>query len=124
MKTIPCYWWQNIQQPQIEPLNLTATYDPLLYPTFDNYEAINVCRVKDIPKDYFGVMGVPVRFMRYFNTDDWEIFGTTRRHSPYITKVYSAADSPKWNDLNADPVLRTEDGLKMCYTRLLVQHKH
>lgn len=63
MKTIPVYWWQNIQEPQVEPLNLTATYDPLLYQTYDNYSAIEVSKVKDIPKDYNGLMGVPTTFI-------------------------------------------------------------
>lgn len=81
MNTIPCYWYQNLQQHYAEPLNLTATYDPLLYQTYDNYSAIEVSRTKDIPKDYFGVMGVPVRYIAKFNPQQFEIVGEARHGS-------------------------------------------
>lgn len=42
---------------------LTATYNPTDYPTYSNYPAINVNKVKDIPSDYKGLMGVPVNFL-------------------------------------------------------------
>lgn len=42
---------------------LTATYNPADYPTYSNYPAINVNKVKDIPNDYKGKMGVPVNFL-------------------------------------------------------------
>lgn len=47
-----------------QELVLTATYNPADYPTYSNYpSAINVNRVKDIPSDYNGLMGVPVNFL-------------------------------------------------------------
>ena len=49
-----------ISRPKLE---LTATYNPTDYPTYSNYQAINVNKVKDIPSDYEGKMGVPVSFM-------------------------------------------------------------
>nr|DAQ76314.1 MAG TPA: adenine-specific methyltransferase [Caudoviricetes sp.] len=42
---------------------LTATHSPTDYPTYSNYPAINVNKVKDIPSDYKGLMGVPVNFL-------------------------------------------------------------
>lgn len=46
-----------------EPLVLSKTYNPEDYPKYDNYDAINVDRVENIPYDYDGVMGVPVSFL-------------------------------------------------------------
>lgn len=46
-----------------QELVLTATYSPTDYPTYSNYPAINVNKVKDIPSDYKGLMGVPVNFL-------------------------------------------------------------
>ena len=46
-----------------QELELTATYNPTDYPTYSNYPAINVNKVKDIPSDYKGLMGVPVNFL-------------------------------------------------------------
>lgn len=45
------------------------------YPHYDNYDAINVDRVADIPVDYRGVMGVPITFLDKYNPDEFEIVG-------------------------------------------------
>lgn len=45
------------------------------YPRYDNYDAINVDRVADIPVDYKGVMGVPITFLDKYNPDEFEIVG-------------------------------------------------
>lgn len=43
------------------------------YPKYDNYDAIEVSHVKDIPEDYWGVMGVPITFMGKYNPDQFDI---------------------------------------------------
>lgn len=43
------------------------------YPKYDNYDAIEVSHVKDIPEDYWGVMGVPITFMDKYNPDQFDI---------------------------------------------------
>ena len=45
------------------------------YPTYDNYNAINVNKTKDIPIDYKGFMGVPITFLDKYNPDQFEIIG-------------------------------------------------
>lgn len=47
------------------------------YPKYDNYDAINVNKLADIPQDYYGVMGVPVTFMYQYNPKQFELVGTT-----------------------------------------------
>ena len=47
------------------------------YPKYDNYDAINVDKVADIPVDYDGVMGVPITFMDKHNPEQFEILGAT-----------------------------------------------
>ena len=42
---------------------MTEKYNEFDYPKYDNYDAIEVCPVKKMPKDYDGVMGVPISFM-------------------------------------------------------------
>lgn len=49
--------------------------DPNFFPKYDNYDAINVDRVVDIPIDYFGVMGVPITFLDRYNPEEFEIVG-------------------------------------------------
>ena len=43
------------------------------YPKYDNYDAIEVSKVADIPEDYHGVMGVPITFMDKYNPDQFDI---------------------------------------------------
>ena len=47
------------------------------YPHYDNYDAINVDRVANIPVDYNGVMGVPITFLDKHNPKEFEILGYT-----------------------------------------------
>lgn len=58
-----------------EHLVLTKTYNPQDFQAYDNYDAINVDRVKDIPYDYDGVMGVPITIFAY-DLDNVEVIGT------------------------------------------------
>lgn len=58
-------WITTFPIPYLKGLTLTATYDPEKYKRYDNYDAINVDRIKDIPCDYEGVMGVPITILEY-----------------------------------------------------------
>ena len=40
---------------------------------YDNYDAININKVKDIPTDYEGRMGVPVTFIKKYNPEQFEL---------------------------------------------------
>lgn len=53
-------------------------YENKNYPIFLNYSAINVDRVENIPKDYFGVMAVPLSFLDKYNPEQFEIIGAGR----------------------------------------------
>lgn len=67
-------WFTNIDHKRRhEDLVLYKRYNPEAYPKFDNYDAINVDHVSDIPYDYDGVMGVPISFLYKFNPDQFEI---------------------------------------------------
>lgn len=48
---------------------------PELYPKFDNFDAINVNKLTEIPMDYEGIMGVPDTFLKVFNPEQYEILG-------------------------------------------------
>ena len=53
-------------------------YNPHLYPKYDNYDAINVDKISDIPFDYYGEMGVPITFLDGFDTSMFELVGLDR----------------------------------------------
>ena len=69
-------WLTNLDiQKRHEDLVLYKQYTPDEYPKYVNYDAIEVCKVADIPKDYDGLMGVPDSFLDKYNPDQFEIIG-------------------------------------------------
>lgn len=75
-------WFTNIDhKKRHEPLDLYKKYTPEEYPTYDNYDAINVDKTADIPIDYKGVMGVPKTFMDKYCPEQFEIIGTAEGDS-------------------------------------------
>lgn len=75
-------WLTNIDiERKYQKLELTKSYDPKLYPKFDNFDGINVRRVADIPYDYSGIMGVPITYIKYHNGSQFEIVGEANHGS-------------------------------------------
>ena len=67
-------WFTNLDiAKRHEDLILYKTYNKIDYPTYDNYDAINVDKTKDIPMDYQGAIGVPITFMNKYNPEQFEI---------------------------------------------------
>lgn len=77
-------WFTNLEHDKRhEKLILYKEYNPEEnpeeYPKYDNYDAIEVGKTKDIPMNYDGVMGVPITFMDKYNPEQFEIIWTTDR---------------------------------------------
>lgn len=67
-------WFTNLDTvKRHEEMTLYKKYSPKEYPKYDNYDAINVDKVSDIPMDYDGVMGVPITFIDKYNPEQFEI---------------------------------------------------
>lgn len=67
-------WFTNLEHPYMyQAKELTESYDESKYKEFDNYPAINVNRMKEIPKDYVGVMGVPLTILNHIDPEQFEI---------------------------------------------------
>lgn len=76
-------WFTNLDTTKRhETMTLYRKYDPEEYPQYDNYDAINVNKVAEIPYDYDGVMGVPITFLDKFNPDQFEIVGNLGSYAP------------------------------------------
>ena len=70
-------WYTNLYiEKRNERLLLHKTYNPIDYPEYDNYLAISVDRVNDIPVDYKGIIGVPITFISKYNPSQFEIIGS------------------------------------------------
>ena len=69
-------WWTNVKEViNNEPLNLYKRYSFEDYPKYENFDAINVDKVADIPMDYDGIMGVPITFLDKYCPTQFEIIG-------------------------------------------------
>jgi len=82
-------------------LPLYAKQSEKNYLKYDNYDAINVDKVADIPYDYDGAIGVPITFIDKFNPNQFTII------------KFRHGDDNK--DLSIDG--------KVPYFRILVKHK-
>lgn len=96
-------WFTNIEtEKRHEDLILYEKYQghENKYPKYDNYDAINVDKTKDIPMDYSGAMWVPISFLDKYNPDQFEILGLDDHRFEY----------PNWRgrgpDLNGKPIYR------------------
>ncbi len=67
-------WFTNLEvKKHKEDIILHKKYATEEYPEYDNYNAINVDQVKDIPINYSGEIGVPITFIDKYNPDQFEI---------------------------------------------------
>ena len=119
-------WFTNLDHAKRhEELILYKRYSPEEYPAYDNYDAINVDRVTDIPMDWDGAMGVPVTFLDKHNPEQFEIMGITASADRYglKTKKYTLADAPNYSYLNSREggVIRSGGRFKSTYRRLLIK---
>ncbi len=69
-------WFTNLDiAKRHEDMILYKKYNSEEYPKYDNYNAIEVGKVAEIPMDYDGVMGVPITFMDKHNPKQFDIIG-------------------------------------------------
>ncbi|WP_261665268.1 adenine-specific methyltransferase EcoRI family protein [Deinococcus sp. Marseille-Q6407] len=71
-------WLTNLdseRRHQDIPLVKTYSANEADYPHYDNLDGINVNKTKDIPSDWFGLMGVPITFLHKHNPAQFEIVG-------------------------------------------------
>lgn len=72
-------WFTNVEHSKRNtPIDLYKRYNPEEYPKYDNYDAIEVSKVCEIPMDYDGVMGVPITFLDKYCSSQFEIIDTLR----------------------------------------------
>ena len=74
-------WFTNLDHARRHdevPLFRRYSDDPAAYPKYENFDAIEVGRVANIPIDYEGNMGVPITFLGKHNPDQFEIVGDSR----------------------------------------------
>lgn len=82
-------WMTNLDiAKRHEELILYKSYTPDEYPSYDNFDAIEVNAYKEIPVDYEGVIGVPLGFLTKHNPEQFEIVGITKTWHGGASKTY------------------------------------
>ena len=118
-------WFTNLDHTKRhEELICYKQYTPEEYPTYLNYNAIEVSKLNLIPVDYKGEMGVPITFFQKYNPDQFEVIGddyTVSLHSVPEGYVYKGKELAKsqtkvfWLDEDGKP--------KAPYHRIIIKHK-
>lgn len=120
-------WFTNLDHSRRhEEIILIKQYTPEEYPHYDNYDAIEVGNVNNIPLNYDGNLGVPITFLGKYNPDQFEIIGMAKRGAgdPALkTKVYTKEEYENYSDLNAGPVLIENGVPRNTYPRILIRKK-
>ncbi len=115
-------WFTNIDhKKRHEELILYRSYKPEEYPKYSNYDAIEVSKVKDIPKDYAGAIGVPITFLDKHNPDQFEILGSSRVLGKPMSDI---AKRGTYRQGGPRFYLRSDDGTyRRLFDRLVVRNK-
>lgn len=109
-------WFTNLDiSKRHDDLILYKQYNDEEYPTYDNYDAINVNTTKDIPIDFKGVMGVPITFLNKYNPEQFEILGLSAS-AGYNKEIVGI---PFLGDKDARPLING----KNTYARLFIRNK-
>lgn len=116
-------WFTNLDNGRRhERLELNAKFHSLFYPRYENYDAIEVSRVADIPVDYDGLMGVPITFLDKFCPDQFEIImlanGNARTNVPAET-LSKVGYRPHSLDKGGVGIIENE----RTYARILIRKK-
>lgn len=126
------HWFTNLDiNKRHEDLILYKNYTPEEYTKYENFDAINVDKTKDIPMDYEGMMGVPITFLDKYNPDQFEIIGLgisnsgieigvqpyKKEHKEYRKKVQ------KRGAVDGDLYMMVNGEVKVPYARVIIRNK-
>ena len=115
-------WFTNIDTEKRHKLFKSETkYDPKIHKEFDNYYAINVDKVKEIPMDYKGIMAVPITFIDHYCPEQFEIVNPNDYKKKYTPKQVLKLSSE--NGQIRAPGDRFYIGGKRVFARVFIKKK-
>lgn len=114
IEAVTSYWFTNIKIKKEMPfLKLTKKYNSEKYYKYLNYNGIDVNKVKDIPYDYNGVMGVPISFLEKMNDKQFQLVGLSHTWMREILGI-----SANLSDVEYKTLLHENKGFRrglVCY---------
>ncbi|MFZ2975366.1 MAG: adenine-specific methyltransferase EcoRI family protein [Candidatus Moraniibacteriota bacterium] len=131
-------WFTNLDHGRRhQPLPLMTEAEVIKFVTkkhfekYDNYDAIEIPLVKNIPSDYGGVMGVPISIMDKYSPEQFIILGTNDnglvddkyKKTPGLTKkfvddYYKAGGTGAYKEGNPTAGYYENNVAKMVYKRI------
>lgn len=124
-KDVNACWFTNLShKKRNDEIILWKKYEPKEYPKYDNFYAIEVCKVNELPIDYDGIMGVPITFLEKYNPAQFTIIDIAKRGpgDPLSrSKFYTKEEFKNYSDMNAGPVIKNGDEYKNIYPRILIK---
>jgi hypothetical protein len=126
------HWFTNLDiSKRHEDLILYKPYTTEEYPTYENFNAINVNKTKDIPINYKGFMGVPITFLDKYNPDQFELIGLGISNSgieigvkPYKPEHKKfRKEVQKRGAVNGDLYMMENGEVKVPYARVIIKNK-
>lgn len=111
-------WFTNLDHDKRhQPIDLYGSFTADQYPSYDNYDAIEVGRVAEIPEDYHGVMGVPITFLDKYCPEQFVILGSQRwAKSDELAQLYRGDKASVHEDM------KTTINGKETYDRIFIRN--
>lgn len=127
-------WFTNLEVRRKKHLVLTKNYHEGNYQKYHNFNAININRLKDIPLDYDGIMGVPITFLDYYEPEDFELLGISvgqykealgiqKIGSKWITAYFAQGGKGHYTANMRNLVLLEEGVASAVYIRILIRRR-
>lgn len=125
-------WMTNLDiNKRHEDLILYKNYNEKEYPKYENFDAINVNKTKDIPVDYNGAMGVPITFLDKYNPEQFEIIGLGISSSGLEVGVQAykpehkkyRREIQKRGAVDGDLYMMKDGIVEVPYARILIMNK-
>lgn len=112
-------WYTNLEiDKRNEDLLLYKNYNADEYPSYVNFDGIDINKVSEIPIDFYGMMGVPDSFLDKYNPNQFEIVGLgcgDMAKEIGVTKNYRGRTDISFLDKNGSP--------KCPYSRIIIRRK-
>lgn len=126
MRVASICWFTNLEhEKRNRPIDLYKHYSNE-YKHYDNYDAIEVSKVCEIPMDYDGVMGVPITFFDKYNPNQFEIVGCFNGYKEcgYVNGLL-CGQKTEYIDKNGNIKIWTGPTIdkKAIYARILIRHR-
>lgn len=110
-----CCWFTNLDvKYRHDKLILTENYTPERFPSYYNYNGIDVNETKSIPYDFSGYMGVPITFLQKYNPEQFEIIGKGVQVEK--TKRFKGDKATLWIEKDGKPY-------KAPFERIIIRNK-